>query len=53
MHNIWNKIMQKLTQDKGLVSKCKYQSRLVLIELTLGISSCESNSRLALSRNEK
>ena len=36
--------MQKLTQDKGLVSKCKYRSRLVLIELTLGIRFCESNS---------
>ena len=36
--------MQKLTQDKGLVSKCKYRSRLVLIELTRGIRLCESNS---------
>ena len=36
--------MQKLTQDKGLVSKCKYRSKLVFIELTLGIRFCESNS---------
>ena len=36
--------MQKLTQDKGLVSKCKYRSKLVFTELTLGIHFCESNS---------
>ena len=36
--------MQKLTQDKGLVSKCKYRSKLVFIELTLGIRFCEPNS---------
>ena len=35
--------MQKLTEDKGLVSKCEYRSRLVLIELTVGIRFCESN----------
>ena len=35
--------MQKLTEDKGLVSKCEYWSRLVLIELTVGIHFCESN----------
>ena len=35
--------MQKLTEDKGLVSKCEYRSRLVLVELTVGIRFCESN----------
>ena len=35
--------MQKLSEDKGLVSKCKYRSRLVLIELAVGIRFCESN----------
>ena len=35
--------MQKLSEDKGLVSKCKYRSRLVLIELAVGIRFCETN----------
>ena len=34
--------MQKLSEDKGLVSKCKYRSRLVLIELAVGIRFCDA-----------